>query len=164
MPAAVTPHGVRREAQSAERADDLRLHVLDLGVERKDALIDARFLLRLGLELRVTAKALGRLGEVLELFVDHRLIEHGGWIVRLLLLRFLKCLQRALEIVLPVEELTAVEQLDVILIGLTFLLQLALKLELEKQLLHVRLLGAARKKLNVAIAFDLRFAISSCFR
>src|SRR5207248_10834858 len=80
VPAARAPHRAARKAQTAERADDLRLHVLDLALEGHDALVDGGLLRRVGLEVGVAVEALRRLRELPALLEDHGLVEDRGGI------------------------------------------------------------------------------------
>src|SRR5438552_10271172 len=112
MPAARTPCRAGGELESAEEADDLRLHVVDLRLDHEQALIDGGLRVGVGLDVVVAMEALGGLGEIADLLEDDGLIEDRRRIVRPLLLRFLIELQRADEVVLRVEELAAVEQLE----------------------------------------------------
>ncbi len=159
MPAVRTPRRAEAEAEAAERADDLRLHVVDLALQDEQALIDPRLFVGIVDEVLVVPEAILGLGEVAELFVDHALVEDCRGIVGPLLLRVLKELQRGREVVLRVEEAAAREELSILRVRLPLLLQLALELELELQLRHERLLSTGRKELVVPIDLRLRLGI-----
>ncbi len=53
--------GADRKAKPAEGADDLRLHVVDLGFQHQHALVESGFGLRVGLHLAVVVIPLGGL-------------------------------------------------------------------------------------------------------
>src|ERR1043166_6183962 len=126
----MTPRRAGGEFVAAERADDLRAHLVDLALQRVHALFDLRFLFELRLELGVTPEALDRLHVVALLLEHDRLVVRTGGIGWPQLLRLREELHRVRELAFAVEKLRAIKEVRVLLIGLTLLLQLALKLEL----------------------------------
>jgi hypothetical protein len=150
------------EPVAAERADDLGPGVFDLAFQRQEALIGGGLGVGVGLQFLVAMEALRGLGELAELLVDHGLVVDGGRIGGALLFRVLELLERGVEVIFRVQKAAAGEEVGVLLLHLTLLLQLALKLQIELQGGDQRPLRAGGEELVVAV--DLRLRLGEATR
>src|SRR5688572_18843025 len=104
MPAAVTPGRAGVELVAAERADDLRAHIVELALNGVDVLVDAAFLLHVRFELRVPAITLDGGFELSLLFEHEGLVVNDRCIVRPKRLGLLEQPERLGQLAATVEE------------------------------------------------------------